>query len=100
MHPLRILALAVFPASCFVATSQAAAAVPAQGAGSSSTIKRPSWGKVVGWVVDASARKPIRQAAVSLEIEGAFPASGKSTGQTDAAGRFAARAPLGRISSN
>src|SRR5438105_4507476 len=73
------------------------AAIPT---GAGATIKRPSWGKVVGWVVDASTRKPVRQAAVSLEVEGAFPASGRSTGQTDAAGRFTTRAPLGKISSN
>jgi len=63
------------------------------------TVKHPSWGKVSGWVLDASTRKPVAAARVSIEVDGAFPETGKSTDRTDAAGRFDAKAPLGKISS-
>lgn len=92
------LALAVLPAACLAEqpAPEAAKSAPA----SSPTIKRPSWGRVVGWVVDASTRKAIPQAAVSLELRGEFPSSGKGTARTDQSGRFVSQAPLGRISSN
>jgi tetratricopeptide (TPR) repeat protein len=60
---------------------------------------RPTWGKVVGWVLDTDARKPVAGARVSVEVDGAFPEEGKATGGTDPAGRFQVRAPLGKISS-
>lgn len=62
-------------------------------------VKRPSWGKVSGWVLDAETRKPITGARIAVELDGAFPEDGKATDQTDASGRFDARAPLGKISS-
>jgi tetratricopeptide (TPR) repeat protein len=62
-------------------------------------VRRPDWGKVIGWVVDASTKKPIPDARVSVEIDGAFPETGKSAAKTDARGRFEAKAPLGKVSS-
>jgi hypothetical protein len=64
-----------------------------------STLERSSWGKVIGWVMDANTRQPVPGARISVEIEGAFPETGKSTDVTDARGQFEARAPLGKISS-
>jgi tetratricopeptide (TPR) repeat protein len=61
-------------------------------------IRRPSWGKVMGWVLDAATRKPIPGAKVRVEVDGAFPESGKTTDETDAGGQFTAKAPLGQIS--
>ena len=61
--------------------------------------QRSSWGRVVGWVLDARSRAPIANARVSVEIEGAFPESGSATDATDRRGRYQARAPLGKISS-
>ncbi len=60
---------------------------------------RPDWGKIQGWILDAATRKPIARARVAVEVEGAFPAEGKSTDVSDAAGQFTAKAPLGKISS-
>ena len=62
-------------------------------------VKRPNWGKVSGWVLDAASRKPVAGARVAVELDGAFPEDGKATDETDAAGRYDARAPLGKISS-
>lgn len=62
-------------------------------------VKRPAWGKVTGWVLDAATRKPVRDARVAVEIDGGFPESGKSTDVTEADGRFVTRAPLGTRSS-
>lgn len=63
------------------------------------TLKRSAWGKVTGWVLDAQTRRPVPGARVAVEIDGAFPESGKSTDLTEADGRFTARAPLGKRSS-
>ena len=65
----------------------------------STTLQRPTWGKVIGWVLDAGTRVPIAGAHASVEVDGTFPESGRSTCETDAHGRFVARAPLGKISS-
>lgn len=62
-------------------------------------LERPDWGKIQGWVLDAATRKPIARARVAVEVEGAFPAAGKSTDVCDASGQFSAKAPLGKISS-
>src|SRR5262245_28420793 len=75
-------------------------AKPAAGKPGEATIPRPSWGKVMGWVVDAATHKAVAGASVALEIGGEFPAAGRGLGKTDAAGKFEAAAPLGRISSN
>ncbi|MFN3652048.1 MAG: tetratricopeptide repeat protein [Armatimonadota bacterium] len=61
-------------------------------------LKRPDWGRVIGWVLDAETRRPIPEARIAVEIDGAFPETGKSTDRTDRTGRFEARAPLGKIS--
>ncbi len=62
-------------------------------------LERPTWGKVIGWVLDAGSRRPIPGARVRVEVDGSFPDSGKTTDETDRRGRFEARAPLGKISS-
>src|SRR5438094_9968504 len=64
------------------------------------SLARPDWGKVTGWVVDAATRKPVPHAQASVELDGEFPTHGRGTAATDATGRFEARAPLGKISSN
>jgi len=61
-------------------------------------VKRPSWGSVRGWILDAATRTPVKAARVSVEVDGAFPESGKSTDDTSETGLFEARAPLGKIS--
>lgn len=63
-----------------------------------SLIRRPTWGKVSGWVLDAATRKPIPGARVSVELDGAFPEKGRGTAATDRGGRYQARAPLGEVS--
>lgn len=63
------------------------------------SLQRPDWGRVTGWVMDATTRAPVERARVSVEIDGAFPDSGKATDLTDPRGRYDARAPLGKISS-
>lgn len=62
-------------------------------------VARPDWGRIQGWVLDAETRRPIAGAAVAVEVDGTFPAAGKSTDLTEADGKFAAKAPLGKISS-
>ncbi len=61
-------------------------------------LERPTWGKVIGWVLDAETRKPVEHARIAVEVQGAFPESGKTTDTTDGFGRYEARAPLGKIS--
>lgn len=86
---LLLLALAV---ACPAAPEAPASPEPA-------VLRRPSWGKVIGWVLDAETRRPIAGARVRVEVDGAFPESGRATDTTDAHGRFEVRAPLGKISS-
>src|SRR5947207_2056343 len=98
-HPPRVPVL-IFGALLAVG----AACPPGMGADSGSAtaekerpaeIRHPSWGKVEGWVLDAGTRRPVAGARVAVEVDGAFPARGKGTDQTDPAGHFSARAPLG-----
>jgi len=62
-------------------------------------LKRPAWGKVEGWVLDAATRQPVPGARIQIAVDGVFPEAGKSTDQTEADGRFEARVPLGKVSS-
>jgi tetratricopeptide (TPR) repeat protein len=61
-------------------------------------LDQPTWGKVRGWVVDASTRQPIAGARVMVAVDGAFPEKGKSVSTTDPAGEYEVRAPLGKVS--
>lgn len=93
--------LALVYALCGVLTARAAEKKPAgpEAKPGAEEVKRPSWGKVSGWVLDAASRKPVAGARISVELDGAFPEEGKATDETDASGRYDARAPLGKISS-
>ncbi|MBI3911158.1 MAG: tetratricopeptide repeat protein [Armatimonadetes bacterium] len=62
-------------------------------------LPRRSWGRVIGWVLDAETRRPLADAVVHVEVEGRFPTEGRAVASSDARGRYQARAPLGRISS-
>ena len=62
-------------------------------------IHRPRSGKVRGWVLDATTRKPIPGALVQIEVNGEFAVDGHTTSTTATDGRYEAKAPLGRISS-
>lgn len=92
-----VLVLAVvsaFPAAAGEKTKKTAA-----GRKEAPVVQRPSWGKVIGWVLDAQTRQPIPGARVSVAIDGAFPESGKSTDLTEKDGKYEAHAPLGKVSS-
>ncbi|MFQ6133506.1 MAG: tetratricopeptide repeat protein [Armatimonadota bacterium] len=60
-------------------------------------LKRPNWGRLVGFVVDAETQEPVEGAAVTVEVDGEFAAEGQTVGQTDEQGRYEVRAPMGRI---
>ena len=62
-------------------------------------LKRPDWGKVRGWVLDAETREPIAGARVQIEVGGQFADDGRTLDHTRADGRYEAKAPLGAISS-
>ena len=94
------LALALILPSLALAESADPKAAPAKEAAKAPPpVEKPTWGKVIGWVLDARTRKPVEHARIAVELNGAFPESGKSTDDTDAQGRYEARAPLGKISS-
>jgi len=93
------LALFVLPAA---AAPDSPAAAPKRKPATSAAelgVRRPSWGKVRGWVLDARTRKPVAGARVQIEVDGEFAAEGKTTAMTREDGRYEAKAPLGRISS-
>lgn len=89
-----LLALLVLGAIC-----QPGRAAPGSMPDRPDSVERASWGKVMGWVLDAGTRKPIAGVRVSIAIDGAFPDSGKSVVVTDKVGKYEARAPLGTIRS-
>lgn len=98
MHGVRhgaircgLVLLACSAAACAAAGGR----VPDSGA----AVRRPDWGRVVGWVLDASTRRPLPNARVAVELDGAFPERGRATDRTQETGRFEARAPLGSVSS-
>lgn len=95
---LALALLVVLPGAPVLATVDKRAPAPAREE-LEEEVKRPSWGKVSGWVLDAESRKPVNGARVAVELDGAFPEDGKATDETDAAGKYEARAPLGKISS-
>jgi tetratricopeptide (TPR) repeat protein len=63
-------------------------------------VEPTDWGKVIGQVYDARTGNPIANAAVSIQQDGEFAASGHGAGKTDAMGRYQCEAMLGRVSSN
>ncbi len=91
----RHLALAL---SAVLLSFGAAKVLPANEKAPEARLERPSWGKVTGWVVDAYSRKPIPGARVAVEVDGAFPETGRATDLTEKDGQFQAKAPLGKIS--
>ncbi|MFQ5809931.1 MAG: tetratricopeptide repeat protein, partial [Armatimonadota bacterium] len=58
-------------------------------------VKRPAWGAVIGYVIDAETREPIDGALVRVQVNADFPDSGPAVAHTDATGRYQLRAPLG-----
>jgi tetratricopeptide (TPR) repeat protein len=90
---MRIATLVVIAGTLLSARAGAAPAAAAP----PPEMKRSDSGKVTGWVVDAATRRPVAGALVSLEVDGAFPSSGKAVARTDASGRYEAHAPLGKI---
>jgi tetratricopeptide (TPR) repeat protein len=87
--PVLALALAV--------TAVAAAPAPPPATGPNTGVLLPtSRGAVRGLVLDGQTQKPIADARVQVEEEGAFARQGPTTARTDATGRFTARAQIGR----
>jgi tetratricopeptide (TPR) repeat protein len=62
-------------------------------------LRRPAWGRVIGFLRDAATRQPLTGVTVSIQEGGEFAREGKTVGKSDAAGRFHAEAPLGKRSS-
>jgi tetratricopeptide (TPR) repeat protein len=65
-----------------------------------SSIDPTSWGRVSGQIYDTMSGLPIAGAKVSIYQAGSFASDGKTTGVTDAAGRYTCQALIGRASSN
>lgn len=82
--------------TCFSAAPARPAPLPGPDTGS---VRVTSRGSVQGFVLDARTRHPLPGAVVRVEEEGAFARDGSTVAQTNAAGRYTARAPIGRSSS-
>ncbi|MGD8239556.1 MAG: tetratricopeptide repeat protein [Armatimonadota bacterium] len=93
------LRVPVLAATLLVVAVPALAAKSAPAPEPDAYVKRPAWGAVIGYVIDAETRQPIDGALVRAQVNAGFPDSGPAVAHTDAAGRYQLRAALGRRNS-
>ncbi len=93
MSTRRFCALAGVVAAVLLAPAGAWAARPPD------PLAGRDWGTLTGYVVDRESGKPVAGARVVVEHAGQFATSGRTTGSTDAEGRYQVSALIGRKSS-